>query len=513
MKTFLYLITTVWAIVAALLIPQVFINSTFIKNQLDKVLNLQIDPAFAGGRETGHFLDAVNDDYGEGKLTYPIHSMYTNGNGWLDIVKYTVHEPQTNARWSSDLDYWQVSFTFANSRNDLESILGFSHPVIHLYLDIDGKQGGRVDTAFSRSELVCFDSNHPWDFFITIDGFHKFGKIMSDDGTYEDHIKVFYNAEKRTTIARIPLVHPKLKQILDGRNTYHYVLIGAYDPLAQGGFMPVKAKAGSGYGGGAASVLSPRVYDYIPPQGKEQKQVLSAYNENDFTYAKIYPLEVTSKLYVEEQKQVDPEEIKGLEKQAEKEAQEKYAENMNIIENYSDGTGEKPIDAAVALFNINRFQKAEEILDKILKENPNQAIANSYKGAITSQKATAVASLAEKIKFVEQSISYLNKGRLLAQSQEEIITCSLCRAEVFMAIPEEVFARNKEAEQDLLVVIEILEKQEQKNYKFISDCYIKLAQCYLNQNRQDIAEIAFLKAQSQEELSAWARLELTKNGY
>jgi len=513
MKTFFFIMITIWAAVSALLIPQVFIHSTFIKHQLDKVLHLEVDPAFSGGREIAHFLDPVNDDYGEGCLSYPKHKAYTHKSGLLDLVKYSVYKPQTNARWSSEVDYIQVSFTFAKVNNDLESIHGFSHPIIHLYLDVDGKRGGKTETAFSRCELVRFDENHPWDFLIIIHGFHKSAKIISDDGMYQDRATIFADSEKKTLKVRIPLVYPKLKQILDGRNTYHYVLVGAYDPLSKGCFMPVKAKAGLKYGGGARSALSPRVYDYIPPEGKDQKQLLSSYDEDNFTYATIFPLEVTADLYIKDEKNIDPAKLAKMKKQVEQEAKAEYAENIIIIESTHSTSNTEDIKLAIALFNIQRLTEAEKLLDKILTKNPDHAVANAYKGVVTSQKAQLTENITEKIQYVEQSFVYLNRGAALARSDDERINCFICRAEVFMAIPEDVFAKNKNAEQDLTAVIELLEKQEQKNHRMIADMYIKLALCYLNQAEHDDAEIAFLKARSQPELSARAMLELVERGY
>jgi len=476
-KTVFFIITTIFAAVGALLIPQVFINSAFIKHQLDKLLHLEVDPAFAGSREIAHFMDPVNDDYGEGGLSYPKHEAYADKSGVLDLVKYTVHKPQTSARWSSQPDYMQVSFTFVNASDDLESVHGFSHPIIHLYLDVDGKKSGKTETAFPRCELVSFDEEHPWDFLIKIDGFHESANIISDDGSYRERVKIFANSERKTLTVRIPLIDPKLKQMLDGRNTYHYVLIGAYDPLAQGGFMPVKTKAGLKYGGGARSSLSPRVYDYIPPEGKNQKQVLSSYSEEDFIYATIYPLEVTADIYKGAKKRTDPVKLAELKKQAQEEAE------------------------------------AEELLDKILAENPQHAVANAYKGAVTARKAQSTKNISEKIQYLEQSFVYLNRGTALSRSDDEKIHCHICRAKVFMAIPEDVFAKNNDAEKDLTTVIEILEKQKQKNPRMIADMYIKLAFCYLNQEKYDEVEIAFLKAQSQPELSTRARLELAERGY
>jgi hypothetical protein len=513
MKTFFSIITTLWAAASALLIPQVFIHSTFIEHQLDKLLALEVDPAFSGGREIAHFLDAVDDDFGEGGLTYPRHSAYADKSGVLDLVKYTVHRPQTSARWSSDEDYLQVSFTFAQNGNEVENVLGFCHPIIHLYLDIDGKKSGKTETALPRCELVCFDPNHPWDFIIEIHGFSSTATIVSADGSFQGKATVFADSLKKTLTVRIPLACPGLKRILDGRNTYHYVLVGACDPLAHGGFMPVKAQAGVKHGGGARSHLSPRVYDYLPPQGETQQKVLSSYDEKTFSYAVIFPLEVTADLFTAEEKHIDPAKITELKKQVKEETDARCNENMRIIKQARGTQNSEDIKLAIALFNVERLHDAEKILDRILDADANHTVANAYKGAVTAQKASTTENLGQKIEYVERSFIYLDKGAALARSDDEKIHCLLCRAEVCLAIPEDVFAKNKTAEQDLITLLAILENQAQKNHSMIADMYIKLAHCYLHQGKTNEAEIAFLKAQSQPQLSARAQLELAKLGY
>jgi tetratricopeptide (TPR) repeat protein len=513
MRTLISVIITLWAAASALLMPQVFIHYTFIKHQLHKLLDMEVDPAFSGGREIGHFLDAVGDDNGEGGLTYPRHSAYTGKTGVLDLVKYTVHQPQTGARWSREKDYLQVSFTFAQFGNELQSILGFCHPIIHLYLDIDGKKSGNTETAFPRCELVCFDPDHPWDFLIEVHGFSSSGLIFSADKTFQGKAAIFADTAKKKLTVRIPLECPGLKQILDGRNTYHYVLVGAYDPLAHGGFMPVKTKAGIKHGGGARSPLSPRIYDYVAPQGKEQKRMLSSYNEKAFSYAVIFPLEVTPDLCAAAEKHIDAAKITELKKQVKEETDVFYHENMRIIKQAGRNVNSEDIKLAIAFFNVERVQQAEEILDRILEGDANHALANAYKGAVTAGKAHITENLGEKLEYVEQSFVYLDRGAALARSDDEKIHCLLCRAEVGMAVPEDVFARNHDAEQDLKAVIGILHKQEEKNSTMIADMYIKLACCYLNQAKSDEAEIAFLKAQNRPRLSAWAQLRLAQHGY
>lgn len=267
MKNLKYYLVTIGAVVVSFCLVQGIIFASFLSKQLENILQLRIDPAFKGGEIIARFNDPIGDDYGEGELVYPHNKVYSNAIGSLDIIKYTVYQPQTSARWSDLSDFWQVSFTFARTKDET-GIHGFAHPVIHLYIDIDGQEGGSLESASARSELVVFDTLHPWDFMLEVNGYHENAKLISFDKEIKIEAQVIVDTQYRTIYVRIPLTNKRIKPILDGRNTYHYVLVGAYDPFATGNFMPIKTKASQHNGGGAKSTITPRVYDYIPPAGQ-----------------------------------------------------------------------------------------------------------------------------------------------------------------------------------------------------------------------------------------------------
>jgi hypothetical protein len=82
---------------------------------------------------------------------------------------------------------------------------------------------------------------------IHVDGFagDRKGRIVSSDGAYERPVRVFFIAADKTLRVRAVLDAPGLKRVLDGRPTFHYVVVGAFDPFAPAGFMPVGASPGS----------------------------------------------------------------------------------------------------------------------------------------------------------------------------------------------------------------------------------------------------------------------------
>jgi len=59
---------------------------------------------------------------------------------------------------------------------------------------------------------------------------------------------------------------PGIKRILDGRPTYHYVVVGASDPYSPGGFMPLSASPSPRNGGLARSPLTPGSMTGWPPR-------------------------------------------------------------------------------------------------------------------------------------------------------------------------------------------------------------------------------------------------------
>lgn len=410
MKSVKYLFTAIFLVVVTFLIPMTFIFSDLIITGLDKVLHLKINPNYSGGDIISCFMDEIGDDYGEGELTYPLHPDF-KGKGYLDIIRYNVHKPVINASWAEDKDFWQLSFTFANM-SSVETVHNFSHQVIHVYIDIDGKKGGSAETAFPMSELVRFDEEHPWDFMVSIDGYHKFGKLISYDKTIKEKVRVYSILEKKTIYARILLNNERIKEVLDGRTTYHYVLVGCYDPFSMGNFISVKHKSGLRNGGGAKSFLTPKVYDYIPPEGNDQKKILSSYDEEKYLYAKIYPLVVEqnnikkeSLINIEEYKKLSQEEIKCDQASALKELEKLEMKSCNK---------EK---VAEIYFRAGKYDEAEKIFDSILVEDQENIFANAYKGSIVAMKAKSSNTI-QAIKYVKEAYNYLDKAVKFAKKND-----------------------------------------------------------------------------------------------
>jgi tetratricopeptide (TPR) repeat protein len=508
MKTLKYILAVLLAIAAAFFIPQAFIHSHLLTGTLDKVLHLKVDPDFNGGDILVRFMDKLYDDYGEGELTYPRHQGF-KGKGYLDIVRYTVHEPLSNARWSEDIDFWQLALTFSGVHNAFDSVHDFSHPVIHVYIDIDGTAGGSTETTFPRAELVEFDKNHPWDFMVQIDGHHEWGKLISWDNQIEERVRIYSVPENKTIYARILLNNERINKVLDGRTTYHYVLVGAYNEYTSGNFMHVKKKSGTSNGGGSKSKLTPRVFDYIAPKGYDQKEVLSSYDENKYTYAVVYPLEVkrTDKQHV-----MDEDLIEKYRKLAEEEKKNKSEADLIELERIKS-SGSSGIELAAAYFRSGMFKEAEEILVKILENNPDNSQALAYNGSVAAMKGGETKSLAKAVEYVNKAFEYFDRAESLAQNDDDLIVVLLNRGNVAISVPELVFQKSLQGAEDFLNVFEILVSRESADKELLINCCRNAAQAYERAGKEDEAELFYMKTLGMDDLSYSVMYELIMKGY
>jgi carbohydrate-binding DOMON domain-containing protein len=510
MKKIISFIIPFIALFIVLLIPYTYIYQGSIREVLDGVLHLKADPVFSGGEVMVKFMDPVGDDYGEGTLTYPGHQGF-NGKGFLDVVRYTIYEPVVNARWSNELDFWQLAVTFANVGNPFDAPLGFSHPVIHVYIDIDGDRGGSTDTVFPRAELVAFDNTHPWDFMVHIDGYSGSGTIISYDKTFKRPVSIIYVEEKKTVYARILLEDKRLKQVLDGRATYHYVLVGAYDRLASGNFMAVKKTVSMGNGGGAPSRLSPRVYDMVEPSGTNQKKYLSSYSEATYEYAKLVPLEV--KKVDLTMKKTNVELLAKYKKQLQEERKNKKPVDLSARIKQLVEKGVKGTELAIVYYQAKMLSKAEEEFLSVLQDNPGNATALAYLGTITAIKARKEKSLSRAMQNVNQAFEFYEKAISGCKTDDERVTVLLHRANVSVSVPEEVFHKTIPGAVDFLKAAGILERIRGEDRNLIIDCYLEAALAYERASKPEEAEIYFTKVMSFKNLITGHIVILLERGY
>lgn len=487
-------------------IPMSFIFEGVIESGIDSILHVKVDPRFSGGEEILRVTDPVGDENGPGSYEYPLSGMFAD-KGYLDIVRYVVNKPITNAPWSEDINFWQFAVTFDKTANADESVHSFSHPVIHVYIDIDGKEGGSTETVDPRAEKVRFDPEHPWDIMVQIDGHHMNGKLVSFDGKIKENVRVYFDGEKNTVYGRIPLDDPFIKRVLDGRKTWHYVLVGAYDHLSQGNFMPVKKEAALRNGGGAVSENAPNVYDCIVPKKMSQSAVLSSFNDKDMTFATIYPVEADSRS-ISSKPAVNEAEIARLEKILEDEKKSDDArKKTDLPGKLKTASAEEKVGL---YFHAGEYEKAGIEADAVLRATPDNPIALAYKGSLLAMKGGKTKSVAEAMRYVNEGYALMDKAVALASNDNEKITARIARGSVSMSVPEAVFAKSSQGAADFAEAGALMSRIAGMRNS-AGDLYINAGICLDNASKKDQAELMFLRAK-QFTLSTYAKLNMIKRG-
>jgi len=224
---------------AAIGVPLFFVNSTWIAARLERLLRLEVEPSFIGGRVLAEFPDPMGDDDGPGGYAYPLGQGRERGE--LDLVDYIVRRPVSRPIWGDSGAFWQLDAYFAKAVATGLPGGGFRAPVLHVYVQVQAAKpgaAGSTETAFGEGELLRFDPAHPWDYVISADGWSAQAEIRSADGAYRAPVLAIWDIGQRRLSLRIGLekAPPLLTSVMKGGSTWHYVLVGAYDAARDGHF-------------------------------------------------------------------------------------------------------------------------------------------------------------------------------------------------------------------------------------------------------------------------------------
>src|SRR5574344_2539115 len=176
LRAFLVLLLSVFGI------SLFFYSSSFFSTLLAQSLHLHVAPSFIGGEIAQDFFDDAGDDSGSGILVYPSNATFKEGS--LDLVRYTVHKPVSDAKWQAYTEYWQIDLEYKSGPASVRTIM--------IYIDADGDRSGSTETLYDCSmnngipgaENCMFDSAHPWDYAIQIcDGEGKVYAAQKDKST------------------------------------------------------------------------------------------------------------------------------------------------------------------------------------------------------------------------------------------------------------------------------------------------------------------------------------------
>lgn len=176
------------ALICVLGVPMFFVFSEVPANFIGSFLH--VDPSYTGGLVAEEIVDPIGNAQEQGGL-----------------VRYTVHQPVTGARWQKSEEYWQVVFDFNGAE-----FAGAS--------GMDAQKRALVFIAADNIE----EGARPWNFALKIDGGQ--GQVYDNNGTYICDAEVYRLNGGAQVKARIPLRDKRLQMLLGAKKTRHYIVLG-----------------------------------------------------------------------------------------------------------------------------------------------------------------------------------------------------------------------------------------------------------------------------------------------
>lgn len=168
------------ALVCVLGVPMFFVFSEVPANFIGGFL--RVDPSYTGGLVAEEIMDPIGNAGERGGL-----------------VRYTVHQPVTGARWQKSAEYWQVVF------------------------DFNGAPAKNKETVYIAADNMA-DSARPWNFALKIDGGK--GKVYDNKGAFICAAEVYPLNGGEQVKARIPLQDKRLQALLGAKKTWHSIELG-----------------------------------------------------------------------------------------------------------------------------------------------------------------------------------------------------------------------------------------------------------------------------------------------
>ena len=484
----------IFAIIVAIVgIIAFFMYSDVISRAFQSVAKIEINPDFIGGRVATRLYDPVGDDHGYGGLVYPTHKDFVPGS--LDLVRCEIHEPVYDAKWTAQLDFWQIDLTFREG--------GAEDRNIRIYLNTENSASdSRTLPRDEQAEGVSFDSAFPWEYVVAVHGTE--GRIESADKTLSLQLYVANSNNGKKVIMRIPLEGRRLQSLYSTATVNLYVLIGGWSPWGRDEFLPVARRAAADKGGGAVSSLTPAIYDYLAPNGQSQEKLLSSWNDDELTVPEIVPVTVSLRSVSTKNRNTDSvssARIAELEKQANAEettlakaARTEWESAKTSHAVTADVTAE--LAYATLAFNANERTEAEPLFDQILSVEPDNPSALAYKGALVAMRG-GEAPVLLAVELVGEAYRYLDRAVELAQTPTEIITARMNRGNVSMSVPESVFGKSLEGGEDFIAAANVFRRlnTDLSGYQNnIVEAYINAGRCFEAAGKSEDAGTWFREA-------------------
>jgi len=512
-KTFSWYARRIILLVIALVgISLFFIYSDIMERAFQSVAKFETDPSFTGGRVAEVFYDPVGDDHGFGGLQYPTHPDFIPGS--LDLVRYTVHEPVYNAKWSDLPDYWQLDLSFSAKGNQARNI--------RIYIDADGDGKGSTVPRDEMAEGVAFDPSAPWDYVVAVQGLK--GSLFSADGKFSEPLFVVSRNHDKEIVVRIPLSDRRLNGFFTVNKTSQYLCVGGWTPWGRDGYLSVALRSSAGSGGGAPSSLTPKIYDYLAPESRTQEEMLSLWSDDTLDIPVLFPVIAkmrASRAETQKNKKADSVQIEKLKALAGTEAQNNALSSEQALQKVS---AVNSFEYAELQFRAGKKKEAEASFDRILLSEPDNAKALAYKGSLVAMRGGDAPPLAA-VDIIAEAYRYMDRAVTLAKQSDEILTARLNRANVSQAVPDIVFGKAIEGASDFLAAAAEYRSLDGKNNTYIAEiasAYLNAALCFEIGGKNEDAGSWFREAarlvitsdvSGSSHIPSSLRLELVKRGY
>ncbi len=125
------------------------------------------------------------------------------------LLRYTVHEAVTNARWQQSAEYWQLDMEFKSDSSDFQKI--------RILIDADNIEDSKLAEGPAG------------DFVLEIND--REGKLYDNTGSFICNTEYYRLKDGSLIKIRIPLQDKRVQKILAAKNTSHYIYQDSYPPL------------------------------------------------------------------------------------------------------------------------------------------------------------------------------------------------------------------------------------------------------------------------------------------
>lgn len=214
--------------------------------------------------------DPASDDRGPGTYFYPTGHQYETGAWDLRLFEVTPEEETV-----------QLRFMFTALPNPGKGPLGFSCPLVDVYIDINHSPGaGAQDLLPGRTGLV--ESVDGWEYVLTVDGWGARLQQFVPGGAPRTVASPLVEKTDSTGFT----VHLPRRWVRGDPDSWGYSVL-VMGRSSQGGPMPVGVDPSKEQFGGAVKAPrpAPPVIDVLTPLGVSQRRVLDVYrNDQDIVW-------------------------------------------------------------------------------------------------------------------------------------------------------------------------------------------------------------------------------------